>query len=195
MLICGAKYSGKKTLVREITDESFVYVENKVESIRELSGGNYIFVDIDDWAAPCFSAILKLLEDNEKHIILTCKSEQNLPPPVRSRCIIEYMEPYTGIKNYCDNPGQLEHFTEGMLTDIDHFTYKEEYDLDVFFSVLCNRLIERIRHGENLAKELLICSLYNANKTMKSLNKKQFIACWKLDISGDTENWKGFRRL
>lgn len=177
--------------MHEITDDSYVQVESRVEFIRDLDGGNYIFADIDDWSAPCFSAILRLLDNNNgKHIILTCKSELNLPKPIRSRCVVEYMEPYQGIENYCENIGQLQFFSEEMLKDIDKFIYKEEYDLDVYFTVLCNRLVDRIRKGEDLIRELMISCKYNLNKTLKSLNKKQFVACWLLDITSNTENWK-----
>lgn len=190
MLICGAKYSGKKTLISEIIDDSFVYVDNNVDAIRSLEGGNYVFADVDDWSAPCHSAMLQLLEENEHHIILSCKSLQNLPEAVITRCTVEYMEPYKNVPNYCDNIGQLQFFSEGMLKDIENYVYKEEYDLDVYFSVLCNRLVEKLKEGSDVLRELLISSKFNANKSLKSLNKKQFVANWLLDINEQTENWK-----
>lgn len=189
LIIVGPKYSGKKTLVSEIIDDSFVYVEGKVDNIRELSSGNYVFTDVDDWSIPCFSAMLSLLENNERHIIITCKNILNIPRPVISRCIVEHMEAYHNIHQYCENIGQIEYFSDEMLKDTDTFTFKEEYDLDVYFSVLCNRLLEQIKAGKDLTKEYLISSKYNAAKNLKSLNKKQFIVNWQLDLAGYTNGW------
>ena len=183
LIIVGPKYSGKKTLVGEITDESFIPVEGKVDNIRELGKGNYILADVDNWSPPCFSAMLKLLEENEtNHIIITCKNIMNLPRSIQSRCIIEHMEPYHNIAKYCDSIGQVQFYSDEMLKDIDKFIYKDTYDLDVYFSVLCNRLIDRISNGEHLEKALEICSRYNALKTLKSLNTKQFIVNWQLEM-------------
>lgn len=182
LIIVGPKYSGKKTLVKEITDDTFIEVEGKVENIRELGGGNYLFLDVDNWHSSCFSAMLKLLEENEQHIIITCKNIMNLPNSIQSRCIVEHMEPYTNIKQYCNSIGEFQLYSDEMLQDIDKFIYKDEYDLDVYFSVLCNRLIDRIYHGEHLEKQLEICSKYNSLKTLKSLNTKQFIVNWNLEL-------------
>ena len=183
LIIVGPKYSGKKTLVKEITDDSFIEVEGKVDNIRELNGGNYLFLDVDNWHISCFSAMLKLLEENEKHIIITCKNIMNLPNSIQSRCIIEHMEPYTNIKKYCNSIGEYQLYSDEMLTDIDKFVYKDEYDLDVYFSVLCNRLLDRIYNGEHLEQEYLICSQYNRLKSLKSLNTKQFIVNWQLELN------------
>ena len=185
----GPKYSGKKTLVSEIAPD-FYPIEGKVENIRQLDRGDYIFADIDDWSPACFSAMLKLLEENEDHIIITCKNIMNLPRSIQSRCHIEHMEPYIGLNSLCDNIGQQEIYTPQMLQSIDRFEYFEDYDLDVYFSVLCNRLLQRIKNGESLYKEYLICCKYNAAKTLKALNKKQFIYNWQLDLKGLTDGWK-----
>lgn len=190
LIITGPKYSGKKTLVSEITDESFSSIEGKVENIRALGKGNFLFLDVDNWSPPCFSAMLSLLEENEQHIIITCKNLLNLPDAIRTRCIIEHMEPYHNIKKYCDNIGQVQFCSDKMLQDIDKFIYKEEYDLDVYFSILCNKLIERIANGEDLSRELLVCSKYNILKNLRSLNKKQFIVCWQQDLVYKTKNYE-----
>ena len=79
-----------------------------------------------------------------------------------------------------------------MLSYIDKFQYKDDFDLDVFFSVACNRLLERVINGEQLTREFLITSKYNSEKNLKNLNKKQFIANWQLDIDGLTESYKRF---
>ena len=190
LIITGPKYSGKKTLVSEITDESFSSIEGKVENIRALGKGNFLFLDVDNWSPPCFSAMLSLLEENEQRIIITCKNLLNLPDAIRTRCIIEHMEPYHNIKKYCDNIGQIQFCSDEMLQDIDKFIYKEEYDLDVYFSILCNKLIERIANGEDLSRELLVCSKYNILKNLRSLNKKQFIVCWQQDLVYKTKNYE-----
>ena len=190
LIITGPKYSGKKTLVSEITDESFSSIEGKVENIRALGKGNFLFLDVDNWSPPCFSAMLSLLEENEQHIIITCKNLLNLPDAIRTRCIIEHMEPYHNIKKYCDNIGQVQLCSDEMLQDIDKFIYKEEYDLDVYFSILCNKLIERTANGEDLSRELLVCSKYNILKNLRSLNKKQFIVCWRQDLVYKTKNYE-----
>jgi len=182
LILVGPKYSGKKTLVNEIA-LNFTWIESKVDNIRDLTAGNYVFADVDNWSPACFSAMLKLLEENEDHIILTCKNIMNLPNSIQSRCIIEHMEPYTNIKKYCNSIGEYLLYKDEMLVDIDKFIYKEEYDLDVYFSVLCNRLLDRIYHGEHLEKEYLICSQYNKLKTLKSLNTKQFIVNWQLELN------------
>ena len=190
LIIVGSKYSGKKTLVSEITDDDYYWVEGNVATIRELNEGNYVLADIDDWSPACYSALLKKLEDNEDHIIITCKNIANLPRSIQSRCIIEQMEPYKGIKKYCDNIGQLQFYSDDMVKCIDKFIYKDEFDLDVYFSVLCNRLLDRIKNNENLTKEYLISSKYNAAKNLKSLNKKQFVMNWQLDMKGYSNEWK-----
>jgi hypothetical protein len=77
-----------------------------------------------------------------------------------------------------------------MLNAIDKYEYEDEFDFDVYFTVLCNRLLERVTNGEPLEKELLISSKYNSAKNLKSLNKKQFIYNWKMDLLYNTENWK-----
>ena len=189
LILIGPKYSGKKTLVNEIAP-GFSWIDGKVDNIRNLSKDNYIFADVDDWSPACFSAMLKLLEENENHIIITCKNIMNLPRSIQSRCIIERMEPYKNIGRYCDNIGQLEYVTDDMIKSVDKFEYKEEYDLDVFFTVLCNRLLERIQNGESLNREFLICCKFNAAKNLKSLNKKQFILNWQLCIGGFSNEWK-----
>lgn len=189
LLLVGQKYSGKKTLVKEITDD-FYWVESNVETIRSLDKGDYVFADIDDWSNACYSAMLNLLEFNENHIIITCKNIMNLPMSIQSRCVIEKMEPYTNIGFFCDNIGQLEYYSEEMLKSIDELQYDEKYDLDVYFTVLCNRLLHRIKNGEDLTKEFLISCKYNAVKNLKSLNKKQFILNWQFDLKGYTNEWK-----
>ena len=63
-------------------------------------------------------------------------------------------------------------------------------DFDVYFTVLCNRLLERIKNGEeDLVKKFLICCKYNSAKNLKSLNKKQFIVNWSLDLRGISNEW------
>ena len=89
---------------------------------------------------------------------------------------------YKNIKKYCNSIGEYQFYSDEMLQDIDKFVYKEDYDLDVYFSVLCNRLIDRIYNGEHLEKQLEICSKYNALKSLKSLNTKQFIINWNLEL-------------
>ena len=189
LILVGPKYSGKKTLIAEIAPE-FYWVEGKVEYIRNIRHGNLIFADVDDWSPACFSAMLKLLEENEDHIIITCKNIMNLPMSIQSRCIIERIEPYKNIGRYCDNIGQLEFVTDEMIKSVDKFEYKEEYDLDVYFTVLCNRLLDRINKGEDLKKEYLISSKFNSAKNLKSLNKKQFILNWNLCMKGLSDEWK-----
>ena len=189
LILVGPKYSGKKTLISELFPD-FYWVDNKVENIRKLESGDFVFADIDDWSNASYSAMLKLLEENEDHIIITCKNIMNLPNSIQSRCIIEHMENYIGIQDYCDNIGQHLLFSNQMLNDIDKFIYKEEYDIDVYFSVLCNRLLDKIKNGENLYMEYLISSKYNSAKNLKSLNKKQFIVNWQFDLQGISEEWK-----
>jgi predicted kinase len=189
LIIVGPKYSGKKTLVSELFPD-FYFVDGKVENIRNLSQGDYVFADIDDWSQASYSAMLKLLEENEDHIIITCKNIMNLPRSIQSRCIIEHMENYKDIADYCDSIGQHLLFTKEMLIDIDKFIYKEEYDFDVYFSVLCNRLLDRIKNGEDLYREYLISSKYNSQKNLKSLNKKQFVVNWQFDLKGLSNEWE-----
>ena len=73
-----------------------------------------------------------------------------------------------------------------MLNAIDKYEYIDEFDFDVYFTVLCNRLLERVTNGEPLEKELLISGKYNSAKNLKSLNKKQFIYNWKMDLLYNT---------
>ena len=182
--------SGKKTLLSEIASD-FYYVESNVDAIRHVGDGDLIFADIDNWSPACFSAMLKLLEENESnHYIITCNNIMNLPRSIQSRCIIEKMEPYRNIRNYCDNIGQLQYYSDDMLKDIDKFIYKDDYDLDVYFTVLCNRLLDRIKNGEDLEQQYLISSKFNSAKNLKSLNKKQFIVNWELCIKGLSDEWK-----
>lgn len=189
LIIVGQKYSGKKTLVQEVAP-NFYWVEGKVENLRNLKRGDFVFADVDEWSPACFSAMLKMLEENEDHIIITCKNIMNLPRSIQSRCIIERMEPYKNIGHYCDCIGQIEFATDELIKSVDKLEYKEDYDLNVYMSVVCNRLLERIKNGEDLRKELLISSKYNAAKNLKSLNKKQFIVNWQLDMKGMSEEWR-----
>ena len=190
LIIIGPKYSGKKVLVNEMAPD-FYWIDGKVDNIRQVTYGDLVFADVDDWSPACFSAMLKLLEENSKyHIIITCKNILNLPKSIISRCYVERMEPYIGIGKYCDNIGQLEFVSDEMLKAIDKFEYDDNFDIDVYFSVLCNRLLDRIKHGENLTKEYLICSKFNAAKNLKSLNKRQFILNWKLCLRGESDEWK-----
>jgi hypothetical protein len=189
LIIVGQKYSGKKTLVNEIAP-TFYWVEGKVENLRNLKRGDFVFADVDEWSPACFSAMLKMLEENDDCIIITCKNIMNLPRSIQSRCIIERMEPYKNISHYCDCIGQIEFATDELIKSVDKLEYKEDYDLNVYMSVVCNRLLERIKNGEDLRKELLISSKYNAAKNLKSLNKKQFIVNWQLDMKGMSEEWR-----
>lgn len=190
LLLIGEKYSGKKTLVSEITDNSYIWVDSNVEAIRQIYDVNCVFADIDEWSPVCFSAMLKLLEENEKHIILTCKNILNVPDSIISRCIVEYMEPYKNIGYFCDNIGQLQLINDDLLENALKLNYKEEFDFDVFFTVVCNQLIDKLIKGEDVENAFLITAKYNNIKTLKSLNKKQFITNWKLDLEGQTESWK-----
>lgn len=189
LIIVGQKYSGKKTLVNEIAPD-FYWADGKVESIRQLDRGNYVFADVDDWSSASFASMLIMLENNEDHIIITCKNIMNLPRSIQSRCMIVRMEPYIGLGKYCDTIGQLEFATDDLLKAVDKYEYKEEFDLDVYFSVLCNKLLHRIKNGENVINEYLISSKFNSAKNLKSLNKKQFITNWQLCIQGLSEEWK-----
>lgn len=194
LLLIGPKYSGKKTLASEIISNSedvFIWIsEGSVDVIRNLSSeANYVFTDIDDWSEPCYAAMLLLLENTYKHIIITCKNIMNLPESIISRCNIETMEPYKNIRNYCDNIGQLEYYSDEMIDYIDKFKYNEKFDFDVFFSIACNRLLYQIKNGKDLTREYLITCKYNSAKNLKSLNKKQFILNWELDIKGLSNSW------
>lgn len=189
LIIVGPKYSGKKTLVSEIAPD-FCWVEGKVENIRQIQQSDVVFADVDNWSPVCFSAMLKMLEENTGHIIITCNNIMNLPNSIQSRCIIQRMEPYKNIGRYCDNIGQLQFVTDDMIKSVDKFEYKDEYEFDVFFTVLCNRLLERISKGEDLKKEFLISSKFNSAKNLKSLNKKQFILNWNLCMRGLSDEWK-----
>lgn len=189
LIIVGPKYSGKKTLVSEVAPD-FCWVEGKVENIRQIQQSDVVFADVDNWSPVCFSAMLKMLEENTGHIIITCNNIMNLPNSIQSRCIIQRMEPYKNIGRYCDNIGQLQFVTDDMIKSVDKFEYKDEYEFDVFFTVLCNRLLERISKGEDLKKEFLISSKFNSAKNLKSLNKKQFILNWNLCMRGLSDEWK-----
>lgn len=189
LIIVGPKYSGKKTLVSEVAPD-FCWVEGKVENIRQIQQSDVVFADVDNWSPVCFSATLKMLEENTGHIIITCNNIMNLPNSIQSRCIIQRMEPYRNIGRYCDNIGQLQFVTDDMIKSVDKFEYKDEYEFDVFFTVLCNRLLERISKGEDLKKEFLISSKFNSAKNLKSLNKKQFILNWNLCMRGLSDEWK-----
>ena len=189
LIIVGQKYSGKKTLISEIAP-TFDFVEGKVDTIRLLTDGDYVFADVDDWSPICFSAMLKFLEEHNGHCIITCKNIMNLPNSIISRCVVEKIEPYIGLKSYCDTYGQEKYVTPEMLKALDKFEYSEDFDFDVYFSVICNRLLERIKRGEDVRREYLICSKYNSAKNLKSLNKKQFIVNWKLDLKGLSNCWK-----
>ena len=189
LIIVGPKYSGKKTLVSEVAPD-FCWVEGKVENIRQIQQSDVVFADVDNWSPVCFSAMLKMLEENTGHIIITCNNIMNLPNSIQSRCIIQRMEPYRNIGRYCDNIGQLQFATDDMIKSVDKFEYKDEYEFDVFFTVLCNRLLERISKGEDLKKEFLISSKFNSAKNLKSLNKKQFILNWNLCMRGLSDEWK-----
>lgn len=189
LIVVGPKHSGKKTLVSEIAPD-FCWVEGKVENIRQIQQSDVVFADVDNWSPVCFSAMLKMLEENTGHIIITCNNIMNLPNSIQSRCIIQRMEPYRNIGRYCDSIGQLQFVTDDMIKSVDKFEYKDEYEFDVFFTVLCNRLLERISRGEDLKKEYLISSKFNSAKNLRSLNKKQFILNWSLCMKGLSDEWK-----
>ena len=189
LIIVGQKYSGKKTLVEEIAP-NFYWADGKVDTIRQLYEGNIVFADVDEWSNASYSAMLKMLEENEDHIIITCRNIMNIPNSIQSRCMIVKMEPYREIGRYCDTVGQLEHVSDEMIKSADKYEYKEEYDLSVYFSVLGNRLLYRIKQGEPLYKEYLISSKFNSAKNLKALNKKQFIINWQLCIKGLSEEWE-----
>ena len=72
LIIVGPKYSGKKTLVSEVAPD-FCWVEGKVENIRQIQQSDVVFADVDNWAPVCFSAMLKMLEENTGHIIKNIK--------------------------------------------------------------------------------------------------------------------------
>lgn len=190
LILVGAKYSGKKEYVKSLPVD-FVWVETgNVGDIRELDKHtDYAFIDIDNWSPASFSALLTFLEQNEdQHMVLTCRNLMNLPRSIQSRCVVQRMEPTEA--GYCDFEGQLPYFSDKMLRAVDHFQYSEEFDFDVFFTVLCNRLLERIKGGENLEREYLICCKYNSAKNLKALNKKQFIVNWELDMRGESNEWQ-----
>ena len=189
LLLVGTKYSGKRENIQTLPID-FVWIENgKVDEIRQLSPYcDYAFIDVDGWSPACFSALLTFLEQNEEqNMVLTCRNLMNLPRSIQSRCVVQKMKPSPS--GYCDFEGQLKFFSNNMLQAVDKFEYTDEFDFDVYFTVLCNRLLERIKNGEDLTREYLICCKYNSAKNLKSLNKKQFIANWVLDMRGDSNEW------
>lgn len=190
LILVGAKYSGKKEYVKSLPVD-FVWIESgKVDTIRELEPTcDYAFIDVDNWSPASFSALLNFLEQNEEqHMVITCRNLMNLPRSIQSRCVVRRMQPTPS--GYCEYEGQLPYFSQEMLKAVDKFQYSEDFDFDVYFTVLCNRLLERIKNGEeNLVKKFLICCKYNSAKNLKSLNKKQFIVNWSLDLRGISNEW------
>ena len=82
LILVAPRYFGKKTLVSEITDISYVYVDHKIDAIREIDlDGNYIFTDIDDWNVSSYSALLKHLEEGTGIILLLVEIYLIYPNP------------------------------------------------------------------------------------------------------------------
>jgi len=198
-ILVGDEHMGKSTFLHEHCID-IVDVEHNVASIRELKclpHVAYLFIGIDTWSVACYSALLKLLEDNDdSYLWLTCKSLQSVPESIVSRCKIFYMDKYSSdeIGNcYCNSPGQTQYFSDEMLATVNKFMtiydkvsisnlFKLEqiisnYDINTFFTVLLNRLLET--QCEDRVRLMLV--------TCKYLNKpsnKQLIRNWLIEVRG-----------
>lgn len=176
MIVVGANLSGRKTLIEELSyrlNIHLIKVEHNVASIKDinlnLDTTIFMFDDLDTWSKACYSALLKPLEENEKHYFwITCNNQNSLPQTILSRCLVYHMLPYTKEEignEYCNSPGQAKIFSKDMLKFankvIDNinapianvFKLEEKlalkagskgYDLELFFKLIEHELYSRI---------------------------------------------------
>lgn len=110
LLLVGDKGSGKKTVLRDVFEQSAIYIvgaDNKAISVDQIRGlidmANhmhdtlFIIFDIDKTSPNAQNALLKLVEEppNENCFIATASSENNVLYTIRSRAQIMYMDRYS----------------------------------------------------------------------------------------------------
>ena len=131
IIITGAIGSGKRTLVKYITDKMNRQVINcglSVDDVREVISQAYtltiptvfIFADAHKMSAQAKNALLKVTEEppNDAMFILTSVSIEQLLPTLESRCVLLEIEPYKDSElyelwpdenvKYCMYPGDIE---------------------------------------------------------------------------------------
>lgn len=110
LLLVGDKGSGKKTVLRDVFEQSAIYIvgaDNKAISVDQIRGlidmanhmHNTLFIifDIDKISTNAQNALLKLVEEppNENCFIATASSGNNVLCTIRSRAQIMYMDRYS----------------------------------------------------------------------------------------------------
>lgn len=198
LILVGEENSGRKTLLSNL-GKDLIIVEDKVEDLRSITTeSDDVIICIE--LKINFNVVLKLLEEHKKsYIVIITESLESLPETLKSRCEIEYIENYSfeeiGNK-YCDNVWQSQHYTDDLLEFVNTFIdsnpslpnlfnvesyikLREKdkgYDLNLFFSVLRNRLIE-----ESLWDKVLIVEKFRKNKVSnKALLFREFLLEYKL---------------
>lgn len=208
LLLVGPKGFGKKTLLHEISPYEIIKVDNSVSAIKNLlpvADTLYLFADFDDWNYLCYSAVLKLLEENTKHkFAITVKNIQSIPDTIVSRCVVEYMDPYTEEEignDYCTNIWQANECTDELLYIVDDFITKpcnlncikfkqsdNGYDLELFLSVLESRCLSMLSRESSGALNrqiniiLYITSKYLLEINVKHSNKKLLYLAWLSEV-------------
>ena len=108
-ILCGVKGSGKKLAVIELgqylTEGNIVFVEPKVDNIREMISTAYkvtmptlyVLADADNMSPASKNAILKITEEppNDAYFIMTLQAITNTIPTIRSRATVYHIDPYS----------------------------------------------------------------------------------------------------
>lgn len=116
-IIAGNKGQGKKTLAHYISSQlNYVdyIIDHKIDSIRNLIVDantvtvktHYTIYDLDEGVVEAQNSILKLIEEPPVNAIfcITCKSEYNVLPTIKSRSIIFKLQPYSNkeLNEFCE---------------------------------------------------------------------------------------------
>lgn len=137
ILLEGSKYSGRKTLLREVFPQAVWFDDCKIDTVRkmiEMSHSIYdsvfIMPDIDDMSLAAKNAILKLIEEppNGNRFIMTIENVNNTLSTIISRAQIKKMQNYSQkelitfledsgkgsfideILSICTTPGEIEEY-------------------------------------------------------------------------------------
>lgn len=104
ILIEGSKYSGRKTLLREVFPQAVWFDDCKIDTVRKMIETAYniynsvfIMPDVDDMSLAAKNAILKLVEEppNGNRFIMTIENVNNTLSTIISRAQVKKMQNYS----------------------------------------------------------------------------------------------------
>lgn len=159
ILICGNKYSGRKTLSKEFSNMiggNVVNIDTTIDSIRNMidmcytdkDKTIYTIFDIENASVIALNGLLKICEEPPKnsYIIATVENIDTLLDTIKSRATIFYIDSYTREELYsytkgCDNEELLINY----CTTIGEIEYWKQHNIKDFISFIDQLDVKKLK--------------------------------------------------